>query len=199
MPRIKPHEVEVKVGDWVCLNLKTSAIWKDEYSGINLSVWGDTYQQIPPECDNEDLDRIRKGVVTNRLFVLQEKPADVAKAREMGERSVYLRELLTHSTDFIKGKLDTLSNTDIECLYNLEFRKKDQRKSLIKVLSAKIKTYASEFAAGTVGAGKEGMVENFVRERVEDGKRPLKDEPPDTPLNKEPEVNEPKKGRAQRK
>ncbi len=180
MPRIRPEDVKIEVGYWVYLNLKQNAIWKDEYSGISLDVWTKTMQQIPEDCDASDLRTIKKAVAFGRLFVSPEKPDDIQKAQEKGRQSIYLRELLTRSKKYIEANMDTMNNTDLEILHNLELQKgSESRKTVLKMLEKKIKEYASEFAVGIEGGGKKGMVERFVRQPVDKGGRPLKNEPPD--------------------
>ena len=180
MPRIRPEDVKIEPGYWVCLNLKQNAVWRDEYSGISLDVWSNTMQQIPKNCDASDLRTIKRAVAFGRLFVSAEKPDDIQKAQESGRQSIYLREFLTRSKKHIEANLESLSNTDLEILHNLELQKgSEARKSVLKLLEKHIKKYASEFAVGIEGGGKKGMVETFVRQQVEKGERPLKDEPPD--------------------
>jgi hypothetical protein len=185
MPRIKPDDIEIAAGDWVYLNVKKNAIWKDQFSGVDLNVWGQTAQQVPDFCDEEDIRRIKTAIAFGRLFVSRDKPPDKGElAQKMGERDIQLRELITHSASFIKGKIGGLSNTELECLHNFELQKPEslRRKTVLKMLEKKITAYAAEFAVGIEGGGKEGMIGNFVRPPLEEGKRPLKKEPPDTPL-----------------
>jgi hypothetical protein len=191
MPRVRHTDIDVKVGDWVYLNVKKNAVWRDPFSEISLDVWGKRAQQIPDICDEDDLERIRKAVAFGRLFVSDKEPPKEAElAQEKGERDIYLRELLTHSTEHIKEQIGNLSNTAIECLLNLELQRPKPRKTLIDSLKRKIKKYAAELAIGIDGGGKDGIVESYIRKPVKEGQRPLKRERPDTPLGKEPEAKD---------
>ncbi len=199
MPRVRPSDIDIKPGYWVYLNLKKNAIWKDAYSGVQLDVWSRTSQEIPADCDEEDIFRLRRAVVAGLLFVSKKEPLDVNQAQKEGERAIYLRDVISHSSQYMKSMMGEFSSTDIECLHNMELQKGDMaRKTVLSFLSKKIKIYASEFAAGESGGGKEGLIENFVREQVVKGERPLKKEPPDVEIGQDGSPKK-KRGRGKRR